>query len=92
MKAKRMPGVRLKCGLARFKVRRRIQECLDGHGISQADLARELGVCHQLVSGTINGNKHSPLVLDRLRELGVPERYLFDPNQTEAADTEGKVA
>lgn len=77
---KALMGVRLDCGAARFKVRRRIQEHLDRLGLTQTDLARELGVSQQLVSGTISGGKNSPLVLARLRQLGVPEKYLHDPN------------
>lgn len=81
MKTKRMPGKRLECGMERFRVRRRIQEHLDRLGLTQSGLAREMGVCHQLVSATVSGEKHSPVVLNKLRELGVPEKYLFDPSR-----------
>jgi transcriptional regulator with XRE-family HTH domain len=57
-----------------------------------AEVARQMGVCAQLVSATVNGEKHSPLVLGKLRELGVPEKYLFAPNRPEPAGSEQKVA
>ncbi|MGE4297567.1 MAG: XRE family transcriptional regulator [Desulfovibrionaceae bacterium] len=82
----RRPGLRQRLGLKRFNVRWRIQEYLDREGLNASAIARELGVSSQLVSGTLRGTKHSPRVLDKLREIGVPERYLFDPQQ------EGKVA
>ena len=34
---------------------------------------------YENVLKVINGNGHSPRVLDALREIGVPEKYLFDP-------------
>lgn len=74
----------LECGLARNRVRRRIQEHLDRVGKSMADVARELGVSRQLVASTVSGEKHNARVLSKLRELGVPERYLFDPRSPEA--------
>jgi transcriptional regulator with XRE-family HTH domain len=76
---------RLECGLKRNRMRRRIQERLDSLDMTQADLARQAGVSRQLVSSTLLGEKHSPPVLEALRKLGVPERYLCDPNQGEAA-------
>ena len=76
---------RLACGVKRCRMRRRIQEHLDRLGLTQKDVAGSIGVHPSLVSGTISGDKHSPLVLGRLRELGVPERYLHDPNHVEAA-------
>lgn len=74
-----MTSRRLECGLARNRVRRRIQEHLDRLGMSMADVGRDLNITRQLVAATVAGEKHSGRVLGRLRELGVPERYLFDP-------------
>lgn len=79
-----MTSRRLECGLARNRVRRRIQEHLDRVGKSMADVGRELGVTRQLVAATVAGANHNARVLSRLRELGVPERYLFDPRSSEA--------
>lgn len=85
-----MNGWRLECGLARNRVRRRIQEHLDRMGLSMADVARELICSRQLVYATVSGGSHNRRVLARLRELGVPERYLFDPSVCEPK--QGKAA
>ncbi|MGE4264259.1 MAG: XRE family transcriptional regulator [Desulfovibrio sp.] len=79
-----MTSRRLECGLARNRVRRRIQEHLDRAGRSMADVGRELGVTRQLVAATVAGANHNARVLSKLRELGVPERYLFDPRCPES--------
>lgn len=91
MKRKPQPGVRLQCGAARFRVRRRIQEHLDHLGLDQADVARLAGVNKSLVTATISGSKHSPKVLEALRKLEVPEKYLHDP-VLKAAEVEELVA
>jgi len=91
MSRKPQPGVRLQCGAARFRVRRRIQEHLDHLGLDQADVARKAGVNKSLVTATISGCKHSPKVLGALRDLGVPEKYLCDPTRVEA-EADRKVA
>jgi transcriptional regulator with XRE-family HTH domain len=83
-----MSSARLECGLARNRVRRRIQEHLDKLGLSMADVARDLDLTRQLVSATVSGEKHNRRVLARLRELGVPERYLFDPSMSESKQGE----
>ena len=44
-----------------------------------SELGRRIGVTAELVSATVRGKKHSPRVLDALRDSGVPEQYLFDP-------------
>jgi transcriptional regulator with XRE-family HTH domain len=71
----------LELGLARNSVRRRIQEHLDSVGINMADIARDLGVTRSLVTNTVAGANHNARVLDRLRDVGVPEQYLFDPRR-----------
>ena len=59
--------------LIRYELRRR--------GYDQSRLARELGCSRNNVSKVILGKKHSPLVLDGLRKVGVPEALLFDPRK-----------
>lgn len=71
----------LELGLARNGVRRRIQEHLDSIGTNMAGVATELGVHRSLVANTVAGASHNGRVLDKLRELGVPEHYLFDPRR-----------
>jgi hypothetical protein len=41
--------------------------------------ASSLGCSYHLVWYVLSGKKHSPRVLNGLRELGVPEYLLFDP-------------
>lgn len=76
----------LECRAARQKARFRIREHLDHVGLTVVDLARRLGVNKDVVWGTIGGNRNNRRVLELLREVGVPEEYLFIP------DSKGKAA
>jgi transcriptional regulator with XRE-family HTH domain len=58
---------------------------MDMADINQRKLANIAGVTKTAVSRTLNGLQHSPAVLDALRSIGVPEKYLFDPRKVEAA-------
>lgn len=70
---------RKRLGAARAAIRliRGAEMMLRGYNGSR--LARELGCSNGLVSEVLSGRKHSPLVLDGLRRIGVPEEYLHDP-------------
>lgn len=68
-------------GQKRADVKRHIQHLLDVQGQSFADVARAAGVSRQTVSATMNGFRHSPRVLEALRQLGIPEEFLFDPRR-----------
>lgn len=59
----------------------RIYEALRRNGRSAAVIAYELGISRAAVSATILGKRHSPRILDALRDAGVPEKYLFDPRK-----------
>lgn len=72
-------------GLARAQAKRNIQRLLDGMGKNFVDVATKAGVSPQTVSATMNGFRHSPKVLDALRALGVPEKYLYDPRREKNA-------
>lgn len=72
---------RRECGVARHKMRFRIREHLDRKGLSLAEVARRVGVTAEAVGRTVHGYNHSPKVLNALRELGVPEKYLYDPRR-----------
>ena len=72
----------LVCGQKRAKFRRLIQKHLDESGKSQTDIAVLAGVSRQAVSATLLGRLHSPKILNALRLIGVPEKYLFDPHRT----------
>ena len=76
---------RVQCGAARNKVRRRIQEVLDSKGLNMASFGRQINVPRQTVYATIVGEKHSRKVLNSLKELGVPEKYLFIPESKREA-------
>lgn len=67
------------CGHNRYKNRYLIRAYLLQRGLNMRQLALTLGISAETVSATILGKKHSPQVLDALKNLGVPERYLFDP-------------
>ena len=67
----------------------RIWEFLDRRGLSRSAVASVLGISPQAVSSTVYGKNHSPRVLDYLRGLGCPEKYLFDPRRV---DMPGKEA
>lgn len=75
------PEVLRNLGIERSKVSHLIYHELRQKGYSGARLARELGCSTANVSKTITGVYHSDMVLDALRELGVPEEYLFDPGK-----------
>lgn len=67
---------RAELGAQRCRWRRRIQESMDRYGIhSCTSLAREMGLNPETVRRTLTGTLHSPRVLDKLREIGVPEQY-----------------
>lgn len=72
-------------GLSRAQAKRDIQRCLDGMGKNFVDVATEAGVSPQTVSATMNGFRHSPKVLNALRSLGVPEKFLYDPRREKNA-------
>lgn len=75
------PEFRRRLGAKRAEVSHIILHEMRVRGYSGASLAREIGCSGANVSKTISGGGHSTLVLDALRELGVPEAYLFDPRR-----------
>lgn len=72
-------------GQGRADAKREIQRILDNKGKNFVDVAVLAGVSKQSVSRTMNGFCHSPRVLDALRSLGIPERFLFDPRRATKA-------
>ncbi|SBV95564.1 conserved hypothetical protein [uncultured delta proteobacterium] len=75
------PELRRRLGAQRAEVSHLILHEMRLRGYSGLSLAKTLGCSGQNVSKTITGGAHSPMVLDALRELGVPEEYLFDPRR-----------
>lgn len=72
-------------GDARANVRWSIREEAERRGYKMADIARMAKVSETLVHYTLYGYRHSPAVLDALRSIGVPEKYLHDPRKEVAA-------
>jgi len=66
----------------RAKVKRLIQQQLDGLEKDLNDVAVAASVTRQAVSATLNGYNNSARVLNALRQIGISEKYLFDPNRT----------
>ena len=73
-------SIRRELGAKRVKCRFRIREFLDNSGITLPVLAEELGVSVPAISKVLNGSGHSQPILAKLRAVGVPEKYLFDPH------------
>ena len=67
------------CAQQRYKARFKIREFLDDRDISMSELGRRIGVSGVAVQKTVQGKSHTPRVLEALRQVGVPEEYLFDP-------------
>lgn len=75
------PEFRRQLGAQRAEVSHLIRHEMRVRGYSGRSLARAIGCSDVNVSRAISGSGHSPMVLDALRELGVPEEYLFDPRR-----------
>jgi hypothetical protein len=61
-------------------MRFRIREHLEGRGLNMLVVARRLGVNKNVVVETVGGGRNNRRVLAELRAVGVPEKYLFDPD------------
>jgi len=73
---------RLELGAKRCRHRWRLREVMDANAVpSMAALGRMLGVSGVAVARTINGEIHSPVVLDWFRQHGVSENQLCDPRK-----------
>ena len=68
-------------GFHRYQKRHEIRAILLTHGLTMRQFSKNIGVSAQAVSATVLGKKHCPQVLDALKNLGVPEEYLFDPRR-----------
>ena len=75
---------RAECGYRRRQARFQIRAALDAQDMTMATIARRLGVTPEAVQATVSGKNHSTRVLDALRSVGVPEKYLFDPRKMRA--------
>jgi hypothetical protein len=72
---------RRELGAARAALRHIIGAEMMLRGYNGSRLARDIGCSNALVSSVLTGHKHSLLVLDGLRGIGVPEKYLYDPRR-----------
>ena len=75
------PVVLRELGLKRSRVRYRILEELEGKGYTLTRIANELGFKLPAVSRVVNGHGHSAQILEKLRAVGVSEKYIFDPHK-----------
>lgn len=66
----------------RGKVKYRIIEELSARGYTMTRVAEELELSLEAVSKVINGRGNSKRVLAKLRDIGVSEKFLFDPHTT----------
>ena len=74
-------NTRMWCGSQRCFYSMRIYETLKRNGMSATTIAHDLGISRQAVSRVISGGGHSERVLNALRSIGVPEKYIFDPRR-----------
>ena len=63
---------------------RRIQEALDEHEKSFAEVARDLGISRSLVTETAHGSKNNRNVLKYFLALGIDHKYLDLPQDLQA--------
>lgn len=73
------PSINRELGAKRAQCRYRIREALENNGETLTTVAASLGVTVEAVSRVLRGVSHSPRVIARLRDVNVPEEYLFDP-------------
>lgn len=71
----------LESRMNRQKVRFRIREHLESVGLTMQDIARRLNLNKNVVVSTIGGGMNNRKVLAELRAVGVPEKYLFIPEE-----------
>lgn len=76
------------CKAARYAHRWQIRAHLIGREKTMAALAESIGITAQAVAATVSGKNNSPRVLDALRALGVPEKYILDPRRMHPAGKE----
>jgi Transcriptional regulators len=76
--------------VGRYRKHRRIQEALDSHRMTFADVARELGVSQTLVSRAAHGANNNRRVLRRFLELGVRPQDLDLPDVMRAEGENNK--
>ncbi|WP_035066264.1 hypothetical protein [Nitratidesulfovibrio termitidis] len=72
---------RADCGHRRGDASDFIRRELRRRNHTMRSLAALIGLSGEAVAKTVRGELHSPRVLDALRDLGVPEKYLFDPRK-----------
>ncbi len=75
------PELKRQLGAQRAKVSYVIRHYIRQSGYTGDSLAEAIGISGAHVSRTIVGLSHSGAVLDALRDLGVPEEYLYDPRR-----------
>lgn len=72
-------------GQRRYRVKHHLLAAIVSKRMTQKDFAALVGVSQQAVSATLNGLIHSAKVLEKFREMGVPEKFLCDPRKGKEA-------
>ena len=81
------PEIRRRLGARRALVTHLIRYEMRMRGYTDARFAREIAGCSgENVRKTVTGRGHSALVLDGLKAIGVPRKYLFDPRDYDPRD------
>lgn len=75
-------ALRAELAAKRGRVKFRILEELSRKGYTLTRVAEELEISIESVSKVVNGRGNSKRILMKLREIGVPEKLLFDPHIT----------
>jgi hypothetical protein len=76
------PAQKAELGAKRCYYRKRLEDYMYRAGFRSCNaLAARIGLTGEAVRLTLSGQRHTPVVLDALRDLGVPEKYLFDPRK-----------
>lgn len=76
------PAQKAELGAKRCYYRKRLEDYMYRAGYRSCKaLADKIGLTSEAVRLTLAGQRHSPVVLDALRDLGAPEKYLFDPRK-----------
>ena len=78
-------------GVKRSRVAHIIRYELGLLGSSYTLVAQELGLSYNAVLYTVRGKNSSARILAKLREIGVPEKYLHDPHVADNNNNKRKV-
>jgi hypothetical protein len=82
------PAMRKMLSTKRAKVSHLILHEMGLRGYTCESLGRKIGCSGANIHRAIHGVHHSITVLTALRDIGVPEKYLYDPHAVQRGETE----